>query len=156
MSIIQPKAMKSLFQFTTTLYAKPNTHSCSLCAAKSKRRSIIEGGQVWPNIPKSQGRTKINEHVKSEFYNWILHHHQNFQSPIANDCLRIIIDGEIIPQLVPTLLLQVSFRNLHYSMISPIEEGQLKETREKYGNITIIYTTLRNTLLPQFKKMSSR
>ena len=40
-------------------------------------------------------------------------------------------------------------------MVSPIEEGGIKEAREKYSNIIISDTTLRNILPPQVKKMTS-
>ena len=40
-------------------------------------------------------------------------------------------------------------------MVSPIEEGGLKEAREKDDNIIISDTNLRNILPPQVKKMTS-
>ena len=45
-----------------------------------------------PKFKRFRSIQKTNEHVYSEFYYWILHHPQNFQSPIANDCLKITID----------------------------------------------------------------
>ena len=56
--------------------------------------------------------------VKKSLYNWILQHPQAVQYPIANDCLKVYIDGQYEPQLVPNLLLQVSVRELHNSMVS--------------------------------------
>ena len=93
---------------------------------------------------KMQGCTKINEHVKSEFYHWIIRYPQTFQSPIANDCVKITIDEQTTPQLVLKLLFQVFFRDLHNSMVGPIEEGGLKEARDKYSYMIIIDTNLRN------------
>ena len=40
-------------------------------------------------------------------YKWILHHPQVVQSTKANDCLKLSIDGQAGPQLVPKLLYQV-------------------------------------------------
>ena len=107
-------------------------------------------------ITSIQGCTKINEHVKSEFYHWIIRYPQTFQSPIANDCIKITIDEQITPQLVLKLLFQVSSTYLHNSMVSPIEEGGIKEAREKYSNIIISDTTLRKILPPLVKKITSR
>ena len=42
-----------------------------------------------------------------------MHHQQVVQSPIANDCLNVKIDGYTEPQLVTKLLFQVSVRELH-------------------------------------------
>ena len=47
-----------------------------------------------------------------------MHHPQVVQSPIANDCLKVKIDGYTKPQLLPNLLLQVSVRDLHNNRIS--------------------------------------
>ena len=59
------------------------------------------------------------------------------KSPIENDCLKFSIDGHYEPQLVPKLLLQVSVWELHNSMVSPPEEGWLKEAKDADNNITI-------------------
>ena len=73
---------------------------------------------LWSSIPKRKGHTKIYAQVKKSLYNWILQHPQAVQYPIANDCLKFYIDGQYEPQLVPNLLLQVSVRELHNSMVS--------------------------------------
>ena len=53
-----------------------------------------------------------------------MHHPQVVQSPILNDSLKVNIDGHTEPQLVPKLLLQVSIRELHNSLvIDPIDGG---------------------------------
>ena len=80
-------------------------------------------------IPKRQGNTKINEHVNSEFYNWILLRSQNVQYPIANHCIKVTIDGETTLQLVPKLSLQASVRYLQNDIVRTIEEECLKEAR---------------------------
>ena len=105
--------------------------------------------------PKRGGAVQKNEHVKSAFYRWILCHPKMFQSPRANDCIKITVDGQTTPKLVPKVLLQVSVRELNNSMVSPIEEGGLKEARDKDDNIIISDTNLRNILPPQVKKMTS-
>ena len=45
------------------------------------------------------------------------------RSTIANDCLKISIDGQAGPQLFPKLLLKVSVREIHNSIVSQPEEG---------------------------------
>ena len=51
------------------------------------------------------------------------------QYPIAKGCLKLSIDGQAEPQLVPKLLLKVSDRELHNIMVSPSEEREVKEAR---------------------------
>ena len=82
---------------------------------------------------------KINEYVIISIYNCILQHPQVFQPPIANYGLKFFIDGQAEPQLVPKLLLQLSFRELHNSMVGPPKEGGPKETIEEEDNATISY-----------------
>ena len=53
------------------------------------------------------------------------------------------------------LLLQVSVRELHNSMVSPLEEGGLKEASDKDNNIIISDSTLQNIPPPQLKNMTS-
>ena len=59
---------------------------------------------------KRKGRSKISEHIKRNLYAWITRHPQVVQSPISNDCLKVMFDDQKEPQLVPKLLLQVSVR----------------------------------------------
>ena len=49
------------------------------------------------------------------------------QSLISNDCLKLSIDGQAEPQLVPKLLLQVSAREIHNIMVITPDKGGLKE-----------------------------
>ena len=51
---------------------------------------------------------KIIEFFKRSLHNWIIKHPQVVQSPIANDFLKLSIDGQSETQLVPKFLLQVS------------------------------------------------
>ena len=55
-----------------------------------------------------------------------MHHPQVVQSPIANDYLKVKIDGYNETQLVPKLLLQVSIRELHNNLVSDKKDGGLK------------------------------
>ena len=59
------------------------------------------------------------------------------------------------PQLVPKLLLQVSVRELHNSLLSDPNDGGLKDARDEDGKIIISASTLRSLLPPQLKKMSA-
>ena len=58
-------------------------------AAKSKRKAIKFGNKPWASIQKRKGDLKIGEQIKKSIYNWIIHHQQVVQSPIANDCLKV-------------------------------------------------------------------
>ena len=76
-------------------------------------------------------------------------------STIDNDCLRLSIDGQVEPQLVPKLLFQVLVRELNNRIVSPPAEGGLKEEVESDNNIIISDSTLRN-FTPQLKSMTSQ
>ena len=78
------------------------------------------------------------------------------QYPIANDCLRVSIDGHSEPQLVPKLLLKVFVWELHNSMAITPEEGGLKEARDADNNIIISDFTLYSIIPPNLNKMSAR
>ena len=60
----------------------------------------------------------MNEQIKRNLYKWITRHPQVVQSPISNDCIKVVLDDQTEPQLVPKLLLQVSVRELHNSLVS--------------------------------------
>ena len=77
------------------------------------------------------------------------------QSPIANDFLKVIIDGYTEPQLVTKLLLQVFVRELHNNLVCAKKDGGLKEARDEYDKIIISDSTLCLLFPPQFKKMSA-
>ena len=64
--------------------------------------------KLWTKKPKIKGHSKINERIKRNLYTWITRHPQVVQSPISNDCLKVVLDDHSEPQLVPKLLLQVS------------------------------------------------
>ena len=59
---------------------------------------------------KRKGHSKINDQIKHNLYAWITLHPQVVQSPISNDCLKVMFDDLTEPQLIAKLLLQVSLR----------------------------------------------
>ena len=85
-----------------------------------------------------------------------MHHPQVVQSPIFNDFLKVNIDGYTRPQVFPKLLLQVSVRELHNSLISDLVYGRIKEERYENDNIIISDSTLGLLFSPQLRKISSR
>ena len=62
-----------------------------------------------------------------------------------------MLDDQSEPQLVPKLLLQVSIRELHNSLVSDPNDGGLKDARDEYGKIIISDSTLRSLLPSQLK-----
>ena len=89
-------------------------------------------------------------------YTWITRHPKVVQSPISNDCLKVVLDDQSDPQLVPKLLLQVSVRELHNSLVSDPNDGGIKGDRDEDGKIIISDSKLRSLLPPQLKQMSAR
>ena len=77
-----------------------------------------------------------------------MHHPQVVQSLVANDCLKVKIDGPTEPQLVTKLLLQVYVRELHNNLVSATKYGGLKEARDEDDNILISDSTLRSLFPP--------
>ena len=67
-----------------------------------------------------------------------------------------MLDDKTEPQLVPKLLLQVSVRELHNSLVSDPNGCGLKYSRDEDGNIIISDYTLRSLLPPQLQLMSTR
>ena len=97
--------------------------------------------------------SKINEQIKRNLYTWITRHPQVVQSPISNDCLKVVLDDQTAPQLVSKLLLQVSVRELHNSLVSDPNDGGLKDARDEDGKIIIRDSTLCSLLPPQLKNV---
>ena len=104
---------------------------------------------------KSEKGIQNNEQIKQSIYNCIMHHPQVVQSPIANYCMKVKIDGHTEPQLIPKILLQMSVRELHNTLFSTIIYGGLKEARYEDDNTIISVSTLRSLFTPQLK-ISSR
>ena len=106
--------------------------------------------------PKRKGHSKINEQIKRHLYTWITRHPQVVKSTISNDCIKVKLDDQTETQIVPKLLLQVSVRELHNSLVSDPNDGCLKDARYENGKIIISDSTLRSLLPPQLKQMSAR
>ena len=70
-------------------------------------------------------------------YTWIKRHPQVVQSPISNDCLKVMLDDQTEPQIVIKLLLQVSVRELHNILVSDPNDGGLKDASNEDGKIII-------------------
>ena len=67
-----------------------------------------------------------------------------------------MFDDKTEPQLVPKLLLEVSVRELHNSLVSDTNDDGLKDSRDEYDNIIISDYTLRSLLPQQLKQISAR
>ena len=89
-------------------------------------------------------------------YTWITRHPQVVQSPISNYCLKVMLDDQTETQLVPKLLLQVSVREIHNSLVSDPNDVGLKDARDEDGKIIISDSILRSLLPPQLKQMPAR
>ena len=148
----KPSAQKSLCMFTNVLDVNKKTAYRRFGAAKYKRKAIKFGNTPWALKNREKGTQKISEEIRKSLYNWIIYHPQVVQSPIANDSLKVKIDGYTEPKLFPKLLLQLSVRELHKNLVSVTKYGGLKEARDKDDNIIISDSTLRSLLPPQLKK----
>ena len=67
-----------------------------------------------------------------------------------------MLDDQTEPQLVPKLLLQVSVRELHISLVSDTSDGCIKGDRYEDDNIIISDSTFRSLLPPQLNQISAR
>ena len=106
---------------------------------------------LWTKKTKLKWHSKINEQIKRNLYSWITRHFQVAQSPISNDCLKVMFDDQTEPQLVPKLLLHVSVIEPHNILVSYPDGGGLKYSRDKYDNIIISESTLHSQVPPQLK-----
>ena len=109
--------------FTNKLDVNKKTAYRRVGAAKYKRKSIKYRNTPQAIKQKRKGHSKISEEIRKSLYNWIIHHTQVVQSPIANDCLKVKINGHTEPQLVTKLLLQVSVREPHNNLVSDADNG---------------------------------
>ena len=135
---------------------EPKTEKHHFVAAKSKRKSMKVGSNLWTKKTRLKGNSKINEQIKRNLYTRMTSHPQVFQAPISNDCIKFMLDNQIEPQLVPKWLLQVSVRELHNSLVSDTHYGGIKDARDEYGKIIISDSTFCSLLPPQLKKMFSQ
>ena len=104
----KPRASKSLCLFTNILDVKPKTAKHRIVAEESKLRAMKVGTSHWTKKIKQKGYSKINEQIKRNMYTWITRLTQVVQSPISNDCLKVVLYDHTEPTLFPKLLLQVS------------------------------------------------
>ena len=126
----KPSSCKSLCLFTNIFDVKKKTAKHRIGAAKSKCRAMKVDTSQWTKKNKRKGHSNINDHIKRNLYAWITRHPQVVQSPISNDCLKVMFDDQTEPQLVPKLLLQVSVRELHNILVSDPNYGGLKDAWE--------------------------
>ena len=105
---------------------------------------------------KRKGHSKINDQIKCHLYAWITRHPQVVQSPMSNDCFKIMLDDQTESQPSPKLLLQVFVGELNNSLVSDPNDGGLKYARDGDNNIIISNSTFRSLLPPLSKKMSAR
>ena len=150
----KPSARKSLCLFTNILDVKPKTSKLHIVAAKTKRRAMTVDTSQWKKERK--GHSKINEQIKHNLYKWITRHPQVVQSPISNYCLKVMLDDQTEPQLVPKLLLQVSVRELNNILVSDPNDVGIKDARDEDGKIIISDSSLCSLLSPQLKQMPAR
>ena len=66
-----------------------------------------------------------------------------------------MFDDQTELQIVPKLLLHLSARELHNSLVSDPTDGGLKDTRDADDNIMISDSTLRSLFPPELKQMSA-
>ena len=114
------------------------------------------GNSLLTKKTKRKGHSKINEHIKCNLYAFITCHTQVVQSPISNDCLKVMFDDQFEPQLVPKWFLQVYVREMHNILVSDPNDGGTKYDRYEDDNIIFSDSTLRSLLPPQFKQISAR
>ena len=107
-------------------------------------------------IKRKKGYSKINDHINRYLYAWITRHPQVVQTKIYNDCLKVMLDDQSEPQLVPKLVLHVSVRELHNILVSDPHDGGIKDSREEDDNIIISDYTLRSLLPPKLKQISAQ
>ena len=89
-------------------------------------------------------------------YAWITRYSQVVQSPISNDHLKVMFDDKTEPQLDPKILLQLSVRELHNSLVSDPNDDGIKDARYEDDNIIISDSTLCQLLPPKLKQMYAR
>ena len=133
--IKKPSARKSLCLFTNILSVKPTTSKRCFVAAKSRRKSMKVCNSLWTKKSKRKGHSKIDEQIKHNLYTWITLHPQVVQSSVSNYCLKVGVDDQTEPQLVPKLLLQVSVRELHNILVSDPNDGGIKDARDEDGKL---------------------
>ena len=72
----KPSARKSLCLFTNILDVKAKMAKRCFLAAKSRRKSMKVGNGLWTKKTRRTGHLKINDHIKSNLYEWTTPHPQ--------------------------------------------------------------------------------
>ena len=90
----KPSAIKSLCLFTNILDDQPKTAKRRFVLAESRCKAMKVGNILWAKKTKRKGHSKTNEQIKRNLYTWITCHPQVVQSPISNDCLKVILDNQ--------------------------------------------------------------
>ena len=85
-------ARKSLCLFTDILDVEPTSAKRRFVAAKYRHIAMKVCNTVWTK--KRKGHSKINLQIKCNLYTWIKRHPQAVQSPISNDCLKVLFDDQ--------------------------------------------------------------
>ena len=93
-TVKKPSASKSLCLSTNILDVQPKTAQRRFMAAESRRKSMKVCNRLWKKKQKRKGQSKINEQIKRNLYTWITRHPQVFQSPISNDCLKVLLNDQ--------------------------------------------------------------
>ena len=93
--VLKTSARKSLCHFTNILNVKKKTVKRCVGASKSKHRSVKVVNSLCTHLKKRKGNSKADEHIIRNLYAWITRHTQVSQSPISNDCLKVIFDDHI-------------------------------------------------------------
>ena len=90
----KPSSRESLCLFTNIFDVKKKTAKHFIGAEESKHRAMKVGTRLWTKKTKRKGHEKINEKIKRNLYAWITRHPQVVQSPISNDCLKVMFDDQ--------------------------------------------------------------
>ena len=75
---------------------------------------------------------------------------------MSNYWLKVMLDDQTEPQLVPECLIKVPVRELNNSLVSDTTDGGLKDARGEDGKIVLSDSKLRSLLPHQLKQMSAR
>ena len=100
MSVVTPginkktTTRKPIHQFSELFDVKEKTTVLRLGFSKTKRKATRKGIYLWYTIQKRTWYIKINACLKQTMHDWILQHTHIVESPIANDCVKVSVDGK--------------------------------------------------------------
>jgi hypothetical protein len=83
-----------------------------------------------------------------------MNHENAIASPVAKDTILVLNKENGEKDRVGKLLLEIYVRELHNSLIGPVEDGGLASARDANGIVLISDTALRFLLPPQLRKMT--